>query len=235
MVAPDVLAGLAAALAQADAPDRLRLILIGPLAPDVALVSSFGADSAVLLHLAAMINPAVPVIFIDTGRHFPETLAYRDRLAARLGLRDLRSVGPDPAEIARLDPQSLRAGYDPDGCCDFRKTAPLIAALTPFKAWISGRKRFQADTRRTLPLIEEEDGKIKLNPLADWDAARIEAYRIAQDLPAHPLVERGYRSIGCAPCSAVTAPDEDPRAGRWRGFAKTECGIHIGQPVVQAL
>jgi phosphoadenosine phosphosulfate reductase len=193
----------------------------------VALVSSFGAESIVLLHLMADIDPSVPVIFIDTGRHFPETLAYVDTIERQFGLTDLRRVGPAAAEVARLDPDSIRAGYDPDGCCDFRKTVPLAGALEPFEAWISGRKRFQGPTRTELPTIEIEDGKTKYNPLAAWTAADIGAYRRKHGLPQHPLVAKGYLSIGCAPCTTIVKPGEDARAGRWRGFDKTECGIHL--------
>lgn len=197
------------------------------LAPGrVAVVSSFGAEAAVLLHLVASIDRATPVLFVDTGRHFPETLAYRDRLADHLGLADVRSVGPERSEVAWLDADAGRANWDPDGCCAFRKVAPLQRALAGFDAWISGRKGFQAGTRRGLPVFEADAPYLKINPLADWNAEALAAYAARHDLPAHPLVAQGYPSIGCAPCTARVAPGEDPRAGRWRGFAKTECGIH---------
>lgn len=192
----------------------------------LALVSSFGADSVVLLHLAASADPSIAVLFIDTGRHFPETLAYVDELQALLGLTNLIRVRPQREEIARLDPRAERASYDPDGCCDLRKTRPLDAALGAYDAWISGRKRFQAATRETLDLVEGDGARMKVNPLADWTGADIEAYRIAHDLPQHPLKSQGYPSIGCAPCTSRVAEGEDPRSGRWRGFDKTECGIH---------
>jgi phosphoadenosine phosphosulfate reductase len=191
-----------------------------------AVVSSFGAESAVLLHLVAAIDPATPVLFVDTGRHFAETIAYRDRLVDHLGLRDVRSIGPTAAEVARLDADSSRATWDPDGCCAFRKVAPLEQALGGFDAWISGRKRFQASTRLDLPVFEVDGRHVKINPLASWSAADIAAYVDAHELPAHPLVLKGFLSISCAPCTSVVRPGEDPRAGRWRGFEKTECGIH---------
>lgn len=193
----------------------------------IALVSSFGADAAALLHLVASVDPATPVIFVNTGRHFPETLAYVDQLASLLGLKDLRRAAPSPDDIAARDPESLRASYDPDGCCDLRKVLPLKRALQSFEAWISGRKRFQAATRAAIPAVEEADGRLKYNPLADWTPADIERYRREQNLPRHPLVAQGYLSIGCSPCTSPVKPGEDPRAGRWRGFAKTECGIHL--------
>jgi phosphoadenosine phosphosulfate reductase len=193
----------------------------------VAVVSSFGAESAVLLHMVAAIDPATPVLFIDTGRHFVETLQYRDRLAAHLGLGDVRNVGPTAEEAARLDADRSRATWDPDGCCAFRKMAPLERTLRGFDAWITGRKRFQAATRLDLPVFERDATHVKINPLASWNAADIAGYVATHKLPPHPLVAQGFRSIGCAPCTSVVGRDEDPRAGRWRGFEKTECGIHL--------
>lgn len=192
----------------------------------VAVVSSFGAESAVLLHHVAAIDPATPVLFVDTGRHFPETLDYRDRLVAHLGLTGLQSVGPTAEEVARLDADASRAEWDPDGCCAFRKVAPLERALLGFDAWITGRKRFQATTRLDLPLFEADDAHIKINPLASWSAADIADYVARHRLPPHPLVAQGLVSIGCAPCTSAVRFGEEARAGRWRGFEKTECGIH---------
>lgn len=193
----------------------------------IAVVSSFGAESAVLLHMVAQIDPATPVIFVDTGRHFAETLAYRDRLMTHLGLTNLIVAAPLAHDIAAHDPEMLRAGYDPDGCCALRKVEPLERALGWFDAWISGRKRHQAATRTTLPLVEQEGGRTKINPLADWGPVELAAYMALHRLPAHPLVAEGYPSIGCEACTSRVAPGEDPRAGRWRAFNKIECGIHI--------
>jgi phosphoadenosine phosphosulfate reductase len=206
----------------------LAAILGEGLAGRVAVVSSFGAESAVLLHLVAAADPTTPVLFLETGKHFPETLAYRDALTAHLGLTDVRNLVPDPAELAARDAQGQRWQYDPDGCCAIRKVAPLQRALADFDATITGRKAFQAATRAALPRVERDaDGRLKLNPLIDWNAADIAAYACAHDLPAHPLVAAGYPSIGCAPCTASVAPGADPRSGRWAGFDKTECGIHV--------
>jgi phosphoadenosine phosphosulfate reductase len=196
----------------------------------IAVVSSFGAESAVLLHLVAAIDPATPVLFIDTGRHFAETLDYRDQLIAHLGLEGVRSLGPSPEDVAAFDADHSRALWDPDGCCAFRKVRPLERALLDFDAWITGRKRFQVATRLDLPVFEFDGVHVKVNPLASWSAADIASYVDTHRLPAHPLVARGYRSIGCAPCTSVVQSGEDGRAGRWRGFEKTECGIH--RPVI---
>lgn len=196
----------------------------------IALVSSFGADSAVLLAMVADIDRSLPVIFLDTGKLFPATLAYRDRLVEALGLTGLVIRQPETADLATADPAGALWMADTDACCDIRKVKPLAAALAPYSAWISGRKRYQADTRANLPLFEASNGRIKVNPLLGWDRARIEAYREARRLPPHPLVAEGYPSIGCLPCTDKVRPGEDERAGRWRGKAKTECGIHLGQP-----
>jgi phosphoadenosine phosphosulfate reductase len=209
-----------------DTVEMLEVVLKENMLGDAAIVSSFGAESAVLLHLIGSIDPSVPVLFLETGKHFPETLAYRDLLAARIGLKDLRNITPDPEAIAKKDETGLRWSYDPDGCCEIRKVIPLKAALAPFDAQFTGRKAFQSSTRTALPRFEVEEGRLKVNPLADWDRARIEAYMAEHDLPAHPLVEQGYPSIGCAPCTSVVQAGEDPRSGRWRGWEKVECGIH---------
>ncbi|WP_309696856.1 phosphoadenylyl-sulfate reductase [Sphingomonas sp. SORGH_AS_0870] len=201
-------------------------LLTRELRGQIVAVSSFGTESAVLLYMVAQADPTTPVVFTDTLKMFPETLAYRDTLVARLGLLDVRVIQPDPALLAAKDPEGIRHGYDPDGCCDLRKVEPLARGLAPFEAWISGRKGFQAGTRRALPRFEVEDGRLKLNPLADWDKVALDGYFAEHDLPRHPLEAQGYLSIGCAPCTSKVKPGEDPRAGRWRGFDKVECGIH---------
>jgi phosphoadenosine phosphosulfate reductase len=188
-------------------------------------VSSFGTESAVLLHLVAGIDNAVPVIFVNTQKMFGETLAYRDELAEKLGLLDLRVYRPDPRILAEKDATSLRWSYDPDGCCEIRKVEPLRRALAGLDAWISGRKGFQAG-RAELPRFELDEGRLKINPLADWPKAEIDAHFAAAKLPHHPLEAQGYPSIGCVPCTSKVRPGEDPRAGRWRGWDKNECGIH---------
>ena len=201
-------------------------LLAGELHGRVAAVSSFGAESAVLLDLVAAIDKDVPVIFVNTQKIFGETLAYRDALAEQLGFTDLREMRPDPRLLAAKDATSLRWSYDPDGCCDLRKVEPLRRALAPFDAWISGRKGFQGKTRAALPRFELDEGRLKINPLADWDKAALDAHFAARKLPRHPLEAQGYPSVGCVPCTSQVQPGEDPRAGRWRGWDKTECGIH---------
>ena len=194
----------------------------------VALVSSFGAESVVLLHMIAVKAPATPVLFIDTRMLFAETLEYQTRVARELGLRDVRTIRAGETALAAHDPDGTLHRDDPDACCALRKTAPLEDALAGFDAWITGRKRFQAGTRAALDFFETDgDHRLKVNPLAHWDRADVGDYIINNRLPRHPLVARGYPSIGCQPCTSPVAPGEDPRAGRWRGQAKQECGIHF--------
>ncbi len=194
----------------------------------IALVSSFGAESVVLLHILAEIDPHVPVLFLDTGRLFPETLEYRAKLTERLGLRDVRSIGPEEDRLAALDPLRALWMTNTDLCCRIRKVEPLARGLKGFDAWFTGRKRFQSRGRSSLRLFEADGQRIKVNPLADWSAADLTAYARERDLPPHPLVAKGYPSIGCVPCTDRVLPGEDARAGRWRGLDKIECGIHVG-------
>jgi phosphoadenosine phosphosulfate reductase len=213
----------------ASTQEMLEAVIRDGLAGDLAVVSSFGAESAVLLHLVASVDASVPVLFLDTGKHFAETLAYRDTLVARLSL-NLVVLTPDPADLAAKDETGLRWSYDPDGCCEIRKVCPLEKALAGYDASFTGRKAFQAATRANLPRFEvdtsDAQGRLKINPLIDWDASHIEGYFIQHDLPRHPLIAQGYPSIGCSPCTSQVAPGEDPRSGRWKGWDKTECGIH---------
>jgi phosphoadenosine phosphosulfate reductase len=192
------------------------------------MVSSFGAESAVLLDMVASVDRNTPVIFLETGKLFPETLAYKDELVRSLGLQDVRVIRPDPADLARFDPNGDLWQREPDMCCHIRKTEPLDRALEGFVGWITGRKRFQGGKRATLPTIEQDpvSGLLKLNPLANWSLEDIRHYRRLRQLPLHPLLSRGYLSIGCAPCTRAVKEGEDVRAGRWWQLDKTECGIH---------
>jgi phosphoadenosine phosphosulfate reductase len=192
----------------------------------LALVSSFGSESAALLKVMADVDPAIPVIFLDTGWLFEETLAYRDTLIDVLGLRDVRSIKPREETLSREDPERDLWFSDPDACCRIRKVEPLERALKPFSAWINGRKRFQGGARAAISVVEEDGIRLKFNPFANVSREGIEAiYQVAK-LPPHPLVASGFLSVGCMPCTSRSASGEDARAGRWRGQAKTECGIH---------
>jgi phosphoadenosine phosphosulfate reductase len=193
----------------------------------IALVSSFGAESVVLLHMAASVDRAVPVLFVDTGMLMAETPGYRARVVAGLGLTNVQTIRPDPVALLTRDTDGLLHLADTEGCCSLRKTEPLARALAPFDGWISGRKRIHGGQRVALDLAEADGTRLKLNPLAHWSAREIAAYIDAHELPRHPLAARGFSSIGCAPCTSPTRPGEALRAGRWRGADKTECGIHF--------
>jgi len=217
---------LNARFAGVDAATMLRALFAEGALGRVAVVSSFGTESAVLLHLVAEADPAIPVIFVDTLKMFPETLEYRDTLVERFELTNSTVIRPDPAVIAAKDENGLRWSWDPDGCCEIRKVEPLRRAKQGLDSWISGRKAFQSVTRQNLPRFEIEDGRLKVNPLGDWTKDDLDAYFAEHELPRHPLEAQGYLSVGCQPCTSTVAPGEDPRAGRWRGWDKTECGIH---------
>jgi phosphoadenosine phosphosulfate reductase len=192
----------------------------------LAVVSSFGTESAALLKVTADIDPAIPVLFLDTGHLFEETLAYRDALVAALGLRDVRSIKPMEETLLREDPDRELWFSDPDACCRIRKVEPLARALKPFRAWINGRKRFQGGLRAAIPVVEDDGARLKFNPFANVSREELAAIYARAKLPPHPLVEQGFLSVGCMPCTSRTDSDEDARAGRWRGKSKTECGIH---------
>jgi phosphoadenosine phosphosulfate reductase len=200
--------------------------------PRFAVTSSFGADSAVLLHLVSQVDPGIPVLFLDTGLHLAETLQFRRDLARRLGLTDVRDLSPTlrVAEQAREHGGGLYL-RDPDRCCAIRKVAPLDAALEEFDGWATGVRRGQTADRADTPVVATEvrGGRtlVKVAPLAGWSEADIDAYLSRHDLPRHPLADAGFASIGCAPCTRPVKAGEDPRAGRWQGIAKTECGIHL--------
>lgn len=192
----------------------------------LAIVSSFGIESAVLLHLVSAVDAKLPVIFLDTGWHFPETLAYRDLLVDHLGLGDVRSIRPTAESLASEDPGKELWSLDPDACCNLRKVVPLAGALESFDAWTTGRKRFHGGERGTLAIVEADGPRLKFNPFAGISPKEIAArFRLA-NLPPHPLMAAGYLSVGCLPCSTRAREGEGAREGRWRGRGKTECGIH---------
>lgn len=193
----------------------------------LAVVSSFGTESAALLKIAADVDPAIPVVFLDTGWLFEEALAYRDTLTSLLGLKDVRTIHPLEENLAREDKDRDLWFSNPDRCCFVRKVEPLARALQPFDAWINGRKRFQGGDRAAISVVEADGTRLKFNPLANVSQDELKALYAAMKLPPHPLAASGFSSIGCMPCTSRTQPGEDPRAGRWRGRDKTECGIHL--------
>jgi phosphoadenosine phosphosulfate reductase len=211
-----------------DALSVLRYAVSDVLPGDLAIVSSFGADSSVLLHLVAQVDPSMPVYFLETGKHFAETLDYVETLKRHLGLMNVHAIHPNPDDVKRFDPTGDLWETDPDSCCHIRKTEPLEPITEMYGGWVTGRKRFQTKERGVLPHFElTSDNRIKVNPLAYFSDVDVNQYKIDHGLPEHPLFAKGYKSIGCAPCTSVVAEGEDPRAGRWRGLNKKECGIHF--------
>lgn len=220
-------AALEARYGRLEPEDVIALSIDRHFAEEIAAVSSFGADSAVLLHMIAQIDRTLPVIFLDTGKHFGETLDYRDALAADFGLTDIRVVRPKAEALAADDPDGNLHKVDTDACCEIRKVEPMARGVEPFRAWFTGRKRFQSDTRRALPVFETVGPRIRINPMAQWGTAELASYMRAHRLRENPLVAFGYLSIGCFPCTQPVKPGDDARSGRWAGQAKTECGIHL--------
>ena len=214
-------------------PEAVLAAVVAEHPGRVALLSSFGTEAALSLAILADVAPRTPVLFLDTGMHFPQTVDYRHALAERLGLtdvRDLRPVDKDPR-----DPRSDLWRTDADACCTIRKVEPLDRALPGFDILITGRKRVHGAGRARLPLFEVIDGRMRLNLLVGVSPEELERRFTASGLPRHPLAEGGYTSIGCWPC---TRPADDgdatSREGRWAGSQKTECGIHLARPRVSA-
>ena len=207
------------------APEAVLAAVLADYPGRVGVLSSFGAEAAATLQIVAEVAPETPVLFLDTRMHFAQTLQHRRALAERLGLTDVRDIAP--AEVDPRDPKSDLWKTDPDACCAIRKVEPLEAVRAAFDVLVTGRKRFHGGERLRLPLFEAMDDHLRLNLLVSSDASAIAARTAAAGLPAHPLAEFGYTSVGCWPC---TQPAEDPasgvRDGRWAGQGKTECGIH---------
>ena len=222
----DDVGGLACALANASPTEIIAEAqrAVGP--GKLCVVSSFGTESAVLLAYMAEVDRSIPVIFLDTGWLFDETLAYRDTITAQLGLTDVRSIQPDPMRLAALDAERDLWFSDPDTCCRIRKVEPLARALGGFEGWLNGRKRYQGGARASIPVVERDGSRLKFNPLANLDRADVEEAHKRFALPDHPLVASGFNSVGCMPCTSRAAKEDGERAGRWQGQAKTECGIH---------
>lgn len=209
------------------AHEIIELAVKHEFAGEVAAVSSFGADSAVLLSLIADVDRDLPVLFLDTGKHFEETLGYRDALAGDFGLRNLQVLKPSPDLLAERDPDGTLHQRDTNACCEIRKVEPLARGLSPYAAWFTGRKRFQSATRSKLQAFEAVGERIRINPLARWTTTNLADYMRDHALRENPLVAYGYLSIGCFPCTQPVQPGEDARSGRWAGQAKVECGIHL--------
>ncbi|MEH6405631.1 MAG: phosphoadenylyl-sulfate reductase [Sneathiella sp.] len=222
-----------------DGAELLEALVAKELNGRIMVTSSFGAESAVLLDLVAKVDQSIPVVFLDTKRLFGETLRYQKTLTDLFGLEDIRIIRPDSGALERIDSDDMLFTTDTDACCNVRKVEPLSNALKSlrkegFTSWITGRKRYQSDTRGTLDSIEASEDFLKINPLARWSNADIKTAYLAKNLPPHPLVADGFLSIGCMPCTERTQEGGDARSGRWSGRGKTECGIHVPRELSQA-
>ncbi len=224
---PERLARVNEELRDASAQTVLRAAIVREWLDDITYVSSFGAESAVMLALIADVDPDLPIVFLETGMHFPQTLDYKDQLIERLGLSNVRAITPPEDERLALDPKNSLWKTDPDACCALRKVRPLEPALEGFGAWVTGRKRFHGGARLSLPVFEHAAGRFKVNPMANWTQDDVQDYFQYRQLPRHPLVAQGYPSIGCWPCTRPAADPSDIRSGRWAGQDKSECGLHV--------
>lgn len=221
------LARLNEELRDASAETLLRVSLLREWPEKLAYVSSFGSESIVMLSLIADVDPSMPIVFLETGMHFPQTLDYKDDVIERLGLTGVIETPPNETERAVLDPKGMLWKTDTDACCALRKVRPLEPALKGYDAWITGRKRFHGGARMSLPVFEHAAGRFKVNPLASWTPEDVERRIEYRNLPRHPLVAQGYPSIGCWPCTKPASDPSDIRSGRWAGQDKSECGLHV--------
>jgi phosphoadenosine phosphosulfate reductase len=217
------------ALLEGKTPEERLAFAVETWGEKLLFTSSFGAQSAVLLHMWSQVARGLPVVFIDTGFLFEETLRYKDALVARLGL-NVVTVRPAVAraEFERAHGADIQQ-RDADFCCAQNKIAPLEPLKAKAGAWVSGLRRDQSDTRKDVPILLAEPGDgglVKVHPIATMGASEIDAYHVVHDLPEHPLRAEGYRSIGCAPCSRPARDGESERDGRWAWSPKTECGLH---------
>lgn len=202
--------------------------------PGIAATSSFGPESGVLLSLIGKANPETPVLFLETGFHFPETLEYKNQLTKMFGLKNVIDLKADPDRRAKLvsDYQGKPYEANPDLCCQINKVEPLDKALKGYKAWMSGIRRHQTDNRKSVRIVEEYEGGIyKISPLANMTSRDTWWYLKENKIPTHPLYEKGYMSIGCWPCTRPIQDGDDERSGRWAGKSKKECGIHTFKEV----
>jgi len=197
----------------------------------VCLTCSFQAEDIIVLHLLRRRLPNIPVLFLETGYHFAETYEFRDKLASEWGLT-LVNVLPKKTVKEQESERGILYREDPTKCCQLRKVEPLKKKLSGLKAWVTGVRRDQAPTRAGTRKLEWDAkfGLVKLNPIADWNWKQVWEYIRANNVPYNPLHDQNYPSIGCTHCTRPVQPDEDPRAGRWSGFNKIECGLHVKDP-----
>ncbi|MBI4367968.1 MAG: phosphoadenylyl-sulfate reductase [Candidatus Omnitrophica bacterium] len=209
-------------------PEEILRWAIETFSPKIAVTSSFQTESVALLDMVSKINPAIQILFLETGWHFPGTLAFKSEIVKRLGLTNVTDLKADPKKREAFNAKTGGKPYeaDPDRCCQINKVEPLEEALKGLDAWVSGIRRSQSETRKDIKIIEAYQGLFKINPLANATSGDIWWYLKEHNLPKHPLFDKGYLSIGCWPCTRPVQPGDDERSGRWAGKEKTECGIH---------
>ncbi len=210
-------------------PQEIIAWAIKEFAGSFAMTSSFGPESGVLLHMVSLLDPNLPVLFLETGYHFKETLEYRDQLAKMFGLKNIIDLRADQTKKAALIEKHAGVPYekDPDACCYINKVEPLDNELKKYDAWMSGIRRHQTDVRKSIRIVEAyEGGQYKVSPLANYTSRDSWWYLKEHSIPQHPLYEKGYLSIGCWPCTRPIQAGDDERSGRWAGKTKKECGIH---------
>jgi len=212
---------------EAKTPQEIIRWAVDAFAPDIAMSTSFQTQSMSLLHMVTRIRPDIKIFFLDTGYHFWDTLIFREKIQHEWNLNVVDLYRDSRWDVfARQNTRTL-PGQDPNLCCYIHKVQPMQKALSGLRAWISGIRRDQTPERAHAGILElQDDGLLKVNPLLNWTKRDVQAYMEEYHLPAHPLYERGYRSIGCAPCTIPVTSADDDRAGRWAGRGKTECGLH---------
>ena len=215
-----------------EAPDLLKIMINKIFKNKIVLTSSFGAESIVILDLVSKINKNLPIIFLDTEKLFSETFNYLSKVKSFLKLKNIKVQKPLLKDLKLHDPKGSLHKSDPNLCCKIRKVIPLQKAIEPYDAWINGRKRFHGLDRADIKKIEKLNSVIKINPLADWDFKKISSYINKHKLPEHPLSKKGYKSIGCFPCTSKVSEHDSHRSGRWKGLKKDECGIHTYNPSI---
>ena len=215
-------------------PQEIIAWAVREFSPRLAMTSSFGPESGALLHMVSRIDPSIPVLFLETGYHFSETLEYKNLLVKLFGLTNVIDLKANPEKKAKVVAEYQGVPYErnPDLCCHINKVEPLDVALKNYKAWMSGIRRHQTDFRKSIRIIEEYEGGIyKISPLANFTSRDSWWYLKEHNIPQHPLFEKGYFSIGCWPCTKPVQSGDDERSGRWAGKAKKECGIHTFKEV----
>jgi phosphoadenosine phosphosulfate reductase len=220
---------------EAKKPAEIVAWAVKEFAPRFAMTSSFGPESGVLLHMVSRVATDLPVLFLETGYHFPETLDYKKQLSQMLGLTNVIDLSADPAKKAAFVAENAGVPYEknPDACCHLNKVEPLDAALKNYDAWMSGIRRNQTDFRKGVRIVEEYEGGVyKISPLVNMTSRDAWWYLKEHQIPQHPLFEKGYMSVGCWPCTKPIQAGDDERSGRWAGKAKKECGIHTFKEVV---